>query len=198
MNWKKTVFGLLFGFVSCTMTPSGIDVPPGAKLALINGTLIDGTGAAAVENAVLAIGNDGKIVAVGRRGNAPIPSEITVIDVKGATVLPGFINAHVHDAYSAPNLEAWAAAGVTTVRDEGINNQDFSLAALIAQRNGEWNQPRYARLISAGWIITAPGGYGRLGVASAEEARQCVTAELDAGADLIKVAVEDGALIFRK
>jgi imidazolonepropionase-like amidohydrolase len=41
-------------------------------------------------------------------------------------------------------------------------------------------------------MITAPGGYGRLAVASAEEARRRVAEELDAGADLIKVAVEDG------
>ena len=192
MIWRRALFGLLFGFVSCTVTPSGVDVPPGARLALINGTLIDGTGAAAVEDAVLAVGRDGKIVAVGRLGEAPIPSETTVIDIKGATMLPGFINAHVHDAYSGPNLEAWAAAGVTTVRDEAINDQSFNLAVLMARRDGEWNRPRYARLVSAGWMITAPGGYGRLAVASAEEARQCVAAELDAGADLIKVAVEDG------
>ena len=192
MIWEEIVFGLVFGLVSCTAAPPGVDVPPGAKLALINGTLIDGTGSAAVRNAVLAIGTDGKIVAVGRRGDAPIPAGATVIDVAGAAILPGFINAHVHDAYSAANLEAWAAAGVTTVRDEAINIQGARLADLIARRNAEWNQPRHARLISAGWMITAPGGYGRLGVASAEEARQRVTEEIDAGADLIKVAVEDG------
>jgi len=192
MIWKETVFGLFFGLVSCMVTPPRVDVPPGAKLAIINGTLIDGTGAAAVRNAVLAIGRDGKIVAVGRRGDAPIPKETTVIDVEGATILPGFINAHVHDAYSATNLEAWAAAGVTTVRDEAINRQGVTLADLIARRNGEWNQPQHARLVSAGWMITAPGGYGRLAVASAAEARQRVAEELDAGADLIKVAVEDG------
>jgi len=189
---KKTLFVALVGLVSCAAAPPGVDVPPGAKLALVNGTLVDGTGAAAVRNAVLAIGTDGKIVAVGRRGDAPIPAETTVIDVAGATILPGFINAHVHDAYSAANLEAWAAAGVTTVRDEAINIQGARLADLIARRNAEWNRPRHARLISAGWMITAPGGYGRLGVASAEEARQRVTEEIDAGADLIKVAVEDG------
>ena len=192
MIWKETVFGLFFGLVSCMATPPREDVPPGAKLAIINGTLIDGTGAAAVRNAVLAIGRDGKIVAVGRRGDAPIPKETTVIDVEGATILPGFINAHVHDAYSATNLEAWAAGGVTTVRDEAINRQGVTLADLIARRNGEWNQPQHARLVSAGWMITAPGGYGRLAVASAAEARQRVSEELDAGADLIKVAVEDG------
>jgi imidazolonepropionase-like amidohydrolase len=192
MIGKKTVLGLFFALVSCSAAPPAVDVPPGATLALINGTLIDGTGAAAVRNAVLAVGADGRIVAVGRRGDGPIPPETTVIDVDGATILPGFINAHVHDAYSAANLEAWAAAGVTTVRDEGINTGGVSLADLIARRDSEWNQPRYARLVSAGWMITAPGGYGRMGVSSPEEARQFVIDEIDIGADLIKVAVEDG------
>jgi imidazolonepropionase-like amidohydrolase len=189
---NETMLGLLFVLASCAAAPAGVDVPPGAKLALINGTLIDGTGTAAVRNAVLAIGMDGKIVAVGRRGDAPIPAETTVIDVEGATILPGFINAHVHDAYSGASLEAWAAAGVTTVRDEGINTGGVSLADLIARRDSEWIQPRCARLVSAGWMITAPGGYGRLGVSSAAEARQFVIDELEIGADLIKVAVEDG------
>lgn len=192
MIGNKTILGLLFALVSCSAAPPAVDVPPGATLALINGTLIDGTGAAAVRNAVLAVGADGRIVAVGRRGDGPIPPETTVIDVAGATILPGFINAHVHDSYSAANLEAWAAAGVTTVRDEGINTSGVRLADLIARRDSEWIAPRYARLVSAGWMITAPGGYGRMGVSSAAEARQFVIDEIDIGADLIKVAVEDG------
>jgi len=190
--WRRALFGLLFGLVACAASPPGVDIPPGATLALVNGTLIDGTGSSPVENAVLAIGADGRILAAGRRGDGPVPAGTTVIDVAGATILPGFINAHVHDAYSPANLEAWAAAGVTTVRDEAINIGGASLADLIARRNGEWSAPRYARLVSGGWMITAPGGYGRLGVASAGEARQRVNEEIDAGADLIKVAVEDG------
>lgn len=189
---KRALFGLLYGLVSCAATPPAVDIPPGAKLALVNGTLIDGTGARPVKNAVLAIGVDGKIIAAGRRGDGPVPAGTTVVDVEGATILPGFINAHVHDAYSAANLQAWAQAGVTTVRDEAINIAGAGLAGLIARRDGDWSRPRYARLVSAGWMITAPGGYGRLGVATAEEARRRVLEELDAGADQIKVAVEDG------
>jgi imidazolonepropionase-like amidohydrolase len=192
MTGRDTILGLLFALASCSAAPPAVDVPAGATLALINGTLIDGTGAAAVRNAVVAVGADGRIVAVGRHGDGPIPAETTVIDVGGATILPGFINAHVHDSYSAANLEAWAAAGVTTVRDEGINASGASLADLIARRDGEWLEPRYARLVSAGWMITAPGGYGRMGVSSPEAARQFVIDEIEAGADLIKVAVEDG------
>jgi len=166
--------------------------PPGITLALVNGTLLDGTGAAPVPDAVLAIGGRGRIVGVGRRGQVEIPARADVIDVRGATILPGFINAHVHDAYSAANLEAWARAGVTTVRDEGINQSGVPLRDLILERDADWTMPRYARLVSAGWMITAPGGYGRVGIDSPAEAGQFVAEELAAGAGLIKVAVEDG------
>jgi imidazolonepropionase-like amidohydrolase len=41
-------------------------------------------------------------------------------------------------------------------------------------------------------MLTVPGGYGYLYVSSPEEARQKVFDELDAGADMIKVSLEDG------
>ncbi len=167
-------------------------VRPVIKLVLVNGTLVDGTGAAPMPEAVLAVGDRGRIVGVGRRGQVEIPAGADVIDVQGATILPGFINAHVHDAYSASNLEAWALAGVTTVRDEALNRRGVGLEAMILERDSAWVAARYARLVSAGWMITAPGGYGSLGVTTADEASLRVAQELDAGADLIKVAVEDG------
>jgi imidazolonepropionase-like amidohydrolase len=167
-------------------------IRPGVKLVVVNGTLVDGTGAAPLPDAVLAIGDRGRIVGVGLRGQVEIPAGTEVIDVQGATIMPGFINAHVHDGYSAANLEAWARAGVTTVRDEAINQRGVLLKDLILRRDAAWTNPRYARLVSAGWMITAPGGYGQLGVSTADEAGRWVAEELDAGADLIKVAVEDG------
>lgn len=41
-------------------------------------------------------------------------------------------------------------------------------------------------------LPSPPGGYGRLHVTSPEDARQKVEDELDEGADLIKVTMEDG------
>ena len=163
----------------------------GDDLVLVGGTLIDGTGAPALAGAAVVI-REGLIAFAGPRTRVTISAEADVVDVGGATILPGFIDAHVHQAYSAANLEAWARAGVTTVRDEAVNLSGVQLRDLIAQRDTAWNAPRYARLVSAGWMITAPGGYGRLGVATADAARQAVNDEIDQGADLIKVAVEDG------
>jgi len=162
----------------------------GDDFVLVGGTLIDGTGASPVSDAAVVI-RDGLIAFAGRRSRVTITPEAETLNVGGATILPGFVNAHVHHGYSAVNLEVWARAGVTTVRDEAILQTGAVLRDLIAQRDTAWNGPGYARLVSAGWMITAPGGYGRLYVSTAEEARLRVNEELDQGADLIKVAVED-------
>jgi imidazolonepropionase-like amidohydrolase len=110
--------------------------------------------------------------------------------MRGATILPGFINAHVHRAFDKANLQAWAEGGVTTVRDEGA--MPASIAGLKAFRAGIAADPHYARLVSAGTMLTVPGGYGYLYVSSPGEARRKVFDELDAGADLLKLSLEDG------
>jgi imidazolonepropionase-like amidohydrolase len=161
---------------------------------LLGGTLVDGTGAAALADAALVIRGD-KVVFAGPRSRVTISPGADTLNVAGATILPGFIDAHVHGAYSATTLTAWARAGVTTVRDEGIQQTGAVLRDLLALRDSAWSAPGYARLVSAGWMITAPGGYGRLAVSTAAEARLRVTEELDQGADLIKVAVEDGTTV---
>jgi imidazolonepropionase-like amidohydrolase len=77
--------------------------------------LIDGTGDAPVSNAVVLV-KDGRIQAAGSHADVIVPPEYQMVDVQGATVLPGLINAHVHHAYDIQRLKTWAQAGVTTVR----------------------------------------------------------------------------------
>ena len=55
-----------------------------------------------------------------------IPIGDEIIDVSGLTVLPCFVTAHVHDALSSRNSQAWAQSGVTTVRDLGSRSLNFS------------------------------------------------------------------------
>ncbi len=175
--------------LACATEPQPFET--GAALVLVNGTLVDGTGAGPVADGAVVI-RDGRILFAGSRSRLAISPGAELVDVGGGTILPGFIDAHVHGAYSAAALLAWAQAGVTTVRDEAVNLSGVTLGDLIARRDSAWSAPAHARLVSAGWMITAPGGYGRLGVGSADEARQAVNDELGQGADLIKVAVEDG------
>ena len=158
--------------------------------ALVNGVIIDGTGAAPVQNGGVVIRGD-RILAVGSRHQLPIPSDAEVVDVHGAAILPGFINAHVHAAYDETRLKTWAWHGVTTVRDEGILS-GVTLDAALALRDSLRQKPECARLISAGLMITVPGGYGSLTVVSPADARQKVLEELDKGVDLVKFSQEDG------
>jgi imidazolonepropionase-like amidohydrolase len=162
----------------------------GQRIALVGGTLIDGRGGEPIADAVLLIKGD-LVEKVGSAGEVDIPNDALVLDLSGSTILPGFINAHVHGGFSEENLKAWVAGGVTTVRDETAPG-DKELAELIAWRDSIASQPEYARLISAGLMITVPDGYGYLYVASPEEARQAVLDEIDAGVDQIKVSLEDG------
>ncbi len=99
-------------------TVAALPTVPPATLVLVGGTLIDGAGAAPVADAVLVIAGD-RITAVGPRAQVAVPAAERVIDVQGATILPGFINAHVHNCLDTSLLVKWAQAGVTTVRDLG-------------------------------------------------------------------------------
>ncbi len=165
-------------------------------VALVHGTLIDGTGAEPMQDAVLVIRGE-RIEAAGRASEVVIPGGAQVIDVKGATMLPGFINAHVHAAYNLTNLAAWAQGGVTTVRDLGAHSNPWP-RAIQEQAAGD---PRYARLVSGGVMITAPKGYPiavfhgvGAEVASEEEAVKATSAMLDSGANVVKISLESGVI----
>ena len=64
-------------------------------MAIVGGTLIDGTGRPAVEDAAIVI-RDGRFQEVGRRGEVRVPQDAEVIDAKSKTVLPGLIDGHCH------------------------------------------------------------------------------------------------------
>jgi len=61
--------------------------------AIRAGVLIDGTGGTPVKNAIIVVQGN-RITAVGP--GVTIPKGATVVDLTGETVLPGFIDAHVH------------------------------------------------------------------------------------------------------
>lgn len=168
----------------------------GATVALIHGKLIDGTGADAVpDGAVVIQGN--RIVASGESARVVIPPDAQTINVQGRTIMPGFINAHVHAAYDEDTLRAWAQGGVTTVRDLGTSSPYTS--DVFDTRDALRDIPECARLVSAGSFVNVEGGYPiaywgghAITVTSPEEARRAVNRLVDDGADVIKTAFESG------
>ena len=63
--------------------------------ALVGATLIDGTGAVPLDDAVVVIEGT-EIAAAGARGNVPIPEGASTVDVGGRWLVPGLVDAHVH------------------------------------------------------------------------------------------------------
>jgi len=139
--------------------------------------VIDGTGAAPIANGEVVVTDD-RIVAVGRQGAVSEPAGARVIDLGDATLLPGFIDAHVHligralndpGANDAPvrdfpgfgailgaeNARRTLMNGFTTVRMVGAPNFD-DIALRTAIDGGYAVGPR---IQTAGHAIGITGGH---------------------------------------
>jgi len=130
---------------------------PQATTAIRAGTLIDGTGAAPVRNAVILV-QEGRITAVG--ANVQIPNGATVIDLSAATVLPGFIDAHVHLAGHTIGDGDWQHAGLTEMPSQlallgAAHAQQTLEAGFTTVRvvgTGNFSDIALRNAINAGWI----------------------------------------------
>src|SRR6266404_1251876 len=137
--------------------------PPEGKGAVVlkAARLIDGTGAAPINNAVIII-TDNKITAVGSASSVSIPSDVKVIDLGDVTLLPGFIDAHTHlvgrvlgdlegDAAPVKDYESFAA--ILSVR----HARDTLMAGFTSVRNvgasGRFDDMALRKAINEGWII---------------------------------------------
>jgi len=160
---------------AASVAPAAPAPPPAVVVAIRAGTVIDGTGATPVKNAVILVQGD-RITVVG--ANVQVPVGATVIDLSGETVLPGFIDAHVHLAshtigdgdwqhagltempsqialLGAAHAQQTLEAGFTTVRVVGSAN--FGDVALRNAINAGWIQG--PRIVAAGISFGIRGGH---------------------------------------
>lgn len=167
-------------------------------LDLVDGTLIDGTGAAP-RNGVSIRVRGGRIVSIDTVAPTPTPGTRR-IDLRGRVVLPGLIDAHAHIA--APDAARRALeSGVTTARVLG----DAFLQAMGTRdliRAGHASGPEL--LVSSSIIRPKPGvafyqTYPQFGQAMAGELRGAETvaavvrAQVARGVDVIKVGASERA-----
>ena len=132
---------------------------------------------------------DERIAAVGRAGEVEVPEGAELVDLRGATLVPGFIDAHVHIGFVDP--AEVVAGGVTTVRDLGWPPSEIHPLA-ERSRSAAFAGPE---IIPAGPILTAPGGYpARAGWAPKGTARE-VRDEKDAHEAISRTATEGARVI---
>src|SRR5271157_5431569 len=127
------------------------------RLLIENGALIDGSGAATVENATIALEGN-RIASVG----SPVPARPgdTVIDAAGKYILPGLIDAHCHLSLhqgalpgvrytsSAEFCTLWAAHAIGRVLRAGVTS--------IAVPGGKWFTDVTVREAVEGGLLEGP------------------------------------------
>jgi len=107
-----------------------------AQVLLTGGTVVDGTGAAAAPGVDVLLEPD-RIVAVGPDAAALADADAHRIDVQGATVMPGLIDAHCHITFGEP-----------ASNDELFFHRPASLAMLLAA----FNVPKLLRAGVTGFL----------------------------------------------
>ena len=111
-RWKRGAqFVLLLVFAFFCHAAVSQQKPETSLLVLMGATVIDGSGAAPIPEAVVVIEGD-KIKTVGPKGTS-YPSGATVVDLSGKVIIPGLIDSHVH--YEEWMGEMYLNHGVTTI-----------------------------------------------------------------------------------
>lgn len=129
------------------------------KIALVNATIIDGTGIPSKASQTVLIEHD-RILAVGKADELKIPKDYYTIDLSNKTLIPGIVGTHNHMRlpnaamlFTAPKL--YLAAGVTTIQTCGTGNPLEEIAIGKAIQTGRLPGPE---IINSSPYFTGPNG----------------------------------------
>ncbi len=186
---------------------------PAPRRVLAGGRVLTCRGDEVIEAGFVEIEN-GKIKAVGKLSDLGETSA-QVLDCSGKTIMPGIMNSHAHLAWdgvhdlarqslddtpeisaykSAGNMIKSLKAGITLVRDLGMNRSNFSAKQAVEQ--GIFPGPR---LLITGEAIIQTGGHTFWccrEASGADEMRRAVRDQVKGGADLIKIMGSHDLLEF--
>ena len=180
-----------------------VQVPAG-QIAITHLRIIDGTGAAPVEDQTLLL--DGPKIAAIQPAGTPVPAGYQVIDASGETAFPGIVGMHNHLFYlQRPNIDAsgrseepliipqmtfsaprlYLASGVTTMRTTGSVEPDTDLSLKREIDAGHLVGPH---LDVTGPYLEGPGAFFIQShmITSAEDARHEVAYWADQGVNSFK------------
>lgn len=170
-----------------------VSVDPGT-IALTNARVVDGTGAAPIEGQTIVIERD-RIVRLGPTASVVPPSGARVIDLRGHTVVPGFVGLHEHTYFwqttratqmSVSGPMAYLALGVTTIRTAGSMFPYQELNMKRAIERGSLPGPRVH--ITGPYLNGSAGAQSMSrGLATQEEARRVVAYWAEEGATWLKL-----------
>ena len=201
-------------FVTVAAYTSQFQARSNGPMALVGATLIDGTGAPPLSDAVILIEKD-RILRVGPRSQVRIPDGADRKDLTGLKILPGLIDSHVHITFALPRgpsdpqadatingvLQQFLRHGVTSIRDLGAGYPWI----LDLTRSVEQGRREGPRIFAAGPMLTALGGHpagtllrgndgaiasGTRQIVSPEQGREVVRDLASSGVDVIKAVLD--------
>ena len=154
------------------------------------GTALLGPDLQEVQDAVIVV-DGGTVLAAGHRDEVELPPSAAQVVTNG-TVIPGFIDAHVHIGFADPRDVL--RGGVTTVRDLGWPRPAIYPMSERSRTSLEW-----PLIVAAGPMLTVPGGYPMssgwappgtgVAIESPAAAREEVNALKTEGAVIVKIAL---------
>jgi len=157
---KPVDSGLNLGFSTAADKPKGLVALTHARIV----TMRDADQQQEVIEDGTVLVKDNRIVAVGKFDDVSIPAKALVKDLKGMTIVPGFVDVHAHGSMASNEMnpqQNWQqysnlAFGITTIHDPSNDSSEiFSHAEM--QRKGRVLGPR---TFSTGKILYGAKGAG--------------------------------------
>src|SRR6266446_10017692 len=197
-----------------TAFPTPDATPP--PIAIVGATLVDGTGATPVKNAVVVM-REGRIACAGPRATCQVPADADTVSAVGKWLIPGLIDTHVHfsqtgwvdgrpdaldlrDRYPYETVEAelharperffrsYLCSGVTSVFDVGGYPWTLELQARTARSTSAPRVRAAGSLLSTiDFWLNLPDQRQFIYMADEATVRQAVRAHKTWGAAAIKV-----------
>jgi Tol biopolymer transport system component/imidazolonepropionase-like amidohydrolase len=158
--------GVDISFTAQQARPDGSFALVGARIVTMRGDEVIADGTVVVER--------NRITAVGPRDSVRLPQATRTYDVRGTTIVPGFIDVHAHGGQSANGITPqrnWIHAanlsyGVTTIHDPSNDTNSIFAAAELA-RTGAILSPR---TFSTGTILYGAAGSFRAEIDTLDDA----------------------------